>query len=199
MNNGWDRIVQHDAVKNFAVFPMELLIKPLKSSCPRWVCKKCGKARERISKKTYESAHKRGKNYTHRDGTTSLTSSKAVKEGGWNELPALRIKEIETLGWSDCGCNAGFDAGVVLDPFCGRGTVGKVAKQLGLHYILFDVKPEYCEIARLYIGGQKHKLVEYQQKLRSVIICLKNTQKAHLRVCRISSPKSTVRIIGRQI
>ncbi|GAH44525.1 unnamed protein product, partial [marine sediment metagenome] len=72
-----------------------------------------------------EPAHQRGKNYTHRDGTTSLTSSKAVKEGGWNELPALRIKGIETIGWSDCGCDAGWDSGVVLDPFCGRGTTGK--------------------------------------------------------------------------
>ncbi|GAI88531.1 unnamed protein product, partial [marine sediment metagenome] len=74
----------------------------------------------------------------------------------------------ETVGWSDCGCGVGFDSGVVLDPFCGRGTVGKVAKQLGLHYILFDAKPEYCELARLYIGGQKHKLIKYQQKLEGI-------------------------------
>ena len=55
--------------------------------------------------------------------------------------------------------------GVVLDPFCGRGTVGKVAKNLGLHYILFDIKPEYCELARLYIAGQKYKLHRDQSKL----------------------------------
>ena len=56
--------------------------------------------------------------------------------------------------------------GVVLDPFCGRGTVGKVAKRLGLNYILFDIKPEYCELARLYVSGQKRKLIKYQQKLK---------------------------------
>lgn len=152
-------------LEHFSVFPEELLLKPLKSSCPKQVCKKCGIPRERISKKIYEPAHQRGKNYTHREGTNSLTSSKACKEGGWNELPALRIKEIETLGWSDCGCNAGWTSGVVLDPFCGRGTTGKVAKKLGMHYILFDIKPEYCELARLYIGGQKYKVHKTQVKL----------------------------------
>ena len=55
--------------------------------------------------------------------------------------------------------------GVVLDPFAGRGTVGKVAKQQGLHYILFDIKPEYCELARLYISGQKFKIDKDQDKL----------------------------------
>jgi len=55
--------------------------------------------------------------------------------------------------------------GVVLDPFCGRGTVGKVAKDLGLNYVLFDIKPEYCELACLYVNGQKRKLIKYQNKL----------------------------------
>lgn len=57
------------------------------------------------------------------------------------------------------------DGGVVLDPFCGRGTVGKVAKSLGFNYVLFDIKPEYCELARLYVNGQKRKLIKYQNKL----------------------------------
>jgi len=58
--------------------------------------------------------------------------------------------------------------GIVLDPFCGRGTVGKVAKSLGLHYILFDIKPEYCELARLFIGGQKNKIHKNQKKLGGI-------------------------------
>ena len=154
-------------LEHFSVFPEAIVERPLKASCPKQVCKKCGKPRERISKKIYESAHRRGDNYTHREGTDSLTSSKACKEGGWNELPALRIKEIKTLGWTDCGCGEGFDGGVVLDPFCGRGTVGKVAKKLGLHYILFDIKPDYCELSRLYIGGQKYKVPKTQMNLDS--------------------------------
>ena len=55
--------------------------------------------------------------------------------------------------------------GVVLDPFCGRGTVGRVAKELGLNYVLFDLSPDYVELSRLYVSGQKRKLVKGQSKL----------------------------------
>ncbi|HSS38571.1 MAG TPA: site-specific DNA-methyltransferase, partial [Polyangia bacterium] len=43
------------------------------------------------------------------------------------------------------GCPAG---GVVLDPFGGSGTVGEVAEALGRNWILFDLNPEYAELAR---------------------------------------------------
>lgn len=37
---------------------------------------------------------------------------------------------------------------IILDIFAGSGTVGVVAKRLGRDYILIDIKPEYCEMAR---------------------------------------------------
>jgi DNA modification methylase len=42
------------------------------------------------------------------------------------------------------GCPAG---GVVLDPFGGSGTVGRVAEDLGRKWLLFDLSPEYQKIA----------------------------------------------------
>ena len=33
---------------HFAVFPPELVLTPLKSTCPEYICKKCGRAREKI-------------------------------------------------------------------------------------------------------------------------------------------------------
>ena len=38
--------------------------------------------------------------------------------------------------------------GLVLDPFCGSGTICVAAKKLGRKYIGIDINPEYCEIAR---------------------------------------------------
>ncbi len=38
--------------------------------------------------------------------------------------------------------------GVVLDPFCGSGTVGVVALRHNRSFIGIDIKPEYCEMAR---------------------------------------------------
>lgn len=43
------------------------------------------------------------------------------------------------------GCPAG---GVVLDPFGGSGTVGRVAEDNGRQWLLFDLSPKYAEIAK---------------------------------------------------
>lgn len=37
--------------------------------------------------------------------------------------------------------------GLVLDPFCGSGAVGKVAKQLGCHFVGIEADAEYVQIA----------------------------------------------------
>lgn len=151
-------------LEHFAVFPKELIIKPLKASCPTQICKKCGKPRYRITKNhtTYESGSGRsGKKpkgkYKDKEGTGII--GKNLRMGP--------TPNVETIGWSDCGCNASFTSGVVLDPFCGRGTVGRVAKELGLNYVLFDINPDYCELARLYVNGQKRKLIKNQGRLET--------------------------------
>jgi DNA modification methylase len=43
------------------------------------------------------------------------------------------------------GCPYG---GVVLDPFGGSGTTGRVAEDLGRDSILIELNPKYIEIAR---------------------------------------------------
>lgn len=43
------------------------------------------------------------------------------------------------------GCPAG---GLVLDPFAGTGTVGRVAEDLGRRWVLMDINPAYAEIAK---------------------------------------------------
>ena len=44
-----------------------------------------------------------------------------------------------------CGCPIG---GIILDPFGGAGTTGVVAKRLGRNFILIELNPDYCEMAR---------------------------------------------------
>ena len=41
----------------------------------------------------------------------------------------------------------------VLDPFCGSGTTGQVAIQLGRSFIGIELSPEYAKLARARIGG----------------------------------------------
>ena len=42
--------------------------------------------------------------------------------------------------------------GVILDPFAGSGTVGMVANKLNRHAILFELNPDYIEIAKRRCG-----------------------------------------------
>ena len=37
---------------------------------------------------------------------------------------------------------------IILDPFVGSGTTALAAKELGFHYIGFDINEEYVNIAR---------------------------------------------------
>lgn len=52
-----------------------------------------------------------------------------------------KLAQDHILSWSNEG-------NLVLDPMFGSGTVLKMAKQLGRHYIGYEINPKYCEIAR---------------------------------------------------
>lgn len=61
----------------------------------------------------------------------------------------------EFVGYSDCGCGAPFEAGTVLDPFCGSGTTGIVAKKLHRNFIGIELVPKYVEMSRRRIEKVK--------------------------------------------
>jgi len=136
---------------HFSVYPEAICVKPIKSSCPQWVCKKCGKPRERLTKRKGEVIQQWG----------------VRRKKPWfkdkREMPQKIIKEgiYETIGWSDCGCNAGFEPGIVLDPMCGSGTTLVVAKKLGRRFIGMDINPQYCEMARKRLASVPAKLDEW--------------------------------------
>ena len=67
-------------------------------------------------------------------------TTKAVKEAHFATYPEELVEPCIKAG-SRVG-------GVVLDPFFGSGTTGKVAEQLNREYIGIDLNPEYIEIAK---------------------------------------------------
>ena len=133
---------------HFAVFPPELLMKPIKSSCPQQVCKKCGVPRERITQnpdfdysvntENIKDTHKRNINDEKTQSTSALhrTGNEGVFYMG------------KTVGWTKCKCNEGFEPGIVLDPFIGSGTAGIVAKDLNRRWIGIELNPEYIKMAK---------------------------------------------------
>jgi DNA modification methylase len=125
---------------HFAVYPEKLIEPMIRAGCPAEICKKCGKARERITKTDYKS---KGDFSTSNRGT----NGKAVTIKKWGGGI-----EVNTIGWTDCGCNAGFEPGIVLDPFAGAGTTCVAAKKLGRHYIGIELNKAYCQMAEKRIS-----------------------------------------------
>lgn len=56
-------------------------------------------------------------------------------------------QKIKETGYTDCGCGAGFEPGIVLDPFFGAGTTGLTALKLGRDFIGIEQNAEYIKIA----------------------------------------------------
>ena len=130
---------------HFATFPQRLVEPMIKAACPQWICKKCGKARERIIKLgriTAKGGSNKGK----------MAQNKERYQGAECKCVRMIAREHITVGWTDCGCGAGWDSGIVLDPFAGSGTTCLVAKKLGRHYIGIELNPEYVKMARRRVG-----------------------------------------------
>ncbi len=160
----WDITTHSYKEAHFATFPENLVVPMIKAGCPEFVCNKCGKPREPIFepseeyKKILERNKKNGAN--SKDGFPRKDST--IIEGKKLEITQSNIKLDKTLsadykieGYSDCGCNAGFSPGIVLDPFAGSGTTLKVARDLNRNSIGIEIKEEYYKLIekRLFHGN----------------------------------------------
>jgi hypothetical protein len=75
-----------------------------------------------------------------------------VVRAGWRD-PANAPRTV-TLGWEPgCACPARDPVPcVVLDPFCGSGTTGVVARRFGRSFVGTDLNPSYLAMARKRIA-----------------------------------------------
>jgi len=96
---------------HFAVFPVELVRRPLLATCPERVCIGCG---------------------------TAWRRTKQRHHGRLLAVGPLR---------ADCTCRAGWQPGVVLDPFIGAGTVALAAEAHQRDWIGIELNPAYAALA----------------------------------------------------
>ncbi|KKM23810.1 hypothetical protein LCGC14_1611370 [marine sediment metagenome] len=134
---------------HFATFPPKLVEPMIKSGCPEFVCKVCGKPREKIIESKINPKR--------------ITREDKPHLGGLERCPSKDYNSIKNIiGYSDCGCEAEYKSGVVLDIFAGTGTTLKEAFKLGRDYIGFEISKEYCEIAnRVLLGTKNRRLDKY--------------------------------------
>ena len=143
---------------HFATFPPKLIEPCILAGCPEWVCKKCGEPRRRIVEKgkLIQTGHT-AKNPPKYKNTTGGGDKGATC---FSSVPPGMAYENKTTGWTDCGCNAGFDGGIVLDPFMGSGTVAAVAYEHNRHYVGIDLNPDRKIQKRIQDAHDKYALFD---------------------------------------
>ena len=137
---------------HFAVYPEGLIEIPIKAGCPEFICKKCGKARVKV--------------YEYKGGTIGKSwhdHSKDLEEGMHQSLGGLDKQGDKPYqrfdrGYSDCGCNAGFESGIVLDPFMGAGTTALVALKQRKRFVGIEIKQEYIDMSYRRIAKVQQRI-----------------------------------------
>jgi DNA modification methylase len=130
---------------HFATFPEALIEPMIKAGCPGFVCRKCGKARERVYKKgdlVPDAPQYKPRGNNRGDAFVKNAMTPAGSKQGH---PNFHYEKKE-IGLTDCGCNAGFSLGLVLDPFIGSGTTGRVATKLNRNWLGIELNPNYGKL-----------------------------------------------------
>lgn len=123
---------------HFAVYPEELCVRPIQAGCPEFVCKNCGMPKATIFKPTG--------NYLVYGGYGSKTAEHLGVSPS-SSILTKQVQEKAMAGYSDCGCSAEYEPGIVLDPFNGSGTTALTALKLNRRFVGIDSNPEYVEMA----------------------------------------------------
>lgn len=133
---------------HFATFPPKLIEPMVKAGCPEFICKKCGKAREKIFDKELINIR------PHKLKVGAARESVDTNDPYYQPAAFARTgvqgeNQFTHIGYTSCDCPEPkeYEGGIVLDPFCGSGTTAVVAKQLGRNYIGIDISPDYCKMA----------------------------------------------------
>ena len=140
----WEIATQPFPAAHFATFP-EALVEPCikAGTSGRGCCSVCGAPWVRVVEKGEPIPQ------DWAPGTrTKIIEGQGIK----SETSVFKtgvIKPNITIDWQPpCSCSADTVPCVVLDPFGGSGTVGKVARDLNRKAILIEINPDYIKIAR---------------------------------------------------
>lgn len=130
---------------HFAVFPPKLVEPMIKAGCPEQICKKCGTPTSRIYSEQ-RIATRPGLDVGNGKSGTDIDPNSGLHKSDLSKYREQIIRQ--EIGIKSCNCNAGFDSGLVLDPFAGSGTVGLVAAQLARNFVGIEINADYVAMAK---------------------------------------------------
>ena len=143
---------------HFATFPEKLVEPMILSGCPEFVCTKCGKAKRKVYETDYRVDGARPKGQEAKASGCADNNFKSMDF-------AHGYVQHHFKGYTDCGCkDREWRPGIVLDPFAGSCTIGKVAAKLRRDYMMIDLKPEYIEMGEKRVMEGETGLKVKEQK-----------------------------------
>lgn len=128
---------------HYATFPPDLVRDLLRGATSEvGCCEMCGAPWERITEKDVEFTSGSGKSGIKPIGKYNGTEQ---AESGTYDIRMGPVTKTITTGWlKPCTCPTyRLIPAIVCDPFCGSGTVGEVAGELGLRFVGADLSAEY--------------------------------------------------------
>jgi DNA modification methylase len=144
---------------HFAVYPPELIRPLILSSVPRRCCPRCDRGWAAILEGGF-TAHTGKTSSAYEKGSTANRLAllrQAARERGGEYQNSARVVGYRPT----CSCDAKAAAGVpgiVLDPFCGSGTTGEVARECGVRFVGLDISFEYLDEHAMWRAERRHSL-----------------------------------------
>lgn len=136
---------------HFATFNTKLLEIPLNAGCPLYICKQCGWPRIRRMRTSHPISRDDSRNKRPR-----LEEGRVMQEPPEKGWETIKVQQ----GWIECQCHAGWQPGIVLDPFMGAGTTGVAARQRARDFLGIDLSDSYIELANERIAPYLNKKIE---------------------------------------
>lgn len=138
--NVWNLPMGQTSEKHYAVYPPALCERPIAFTCPPFVNPDGSLPRRIVTQIPYDEGKGKIRVFGKHD-TESSQQTKGRQDTGRSYTPKMPV----SLGWEPL--QHPWTPGIVLDPFCGTGTTGRVALSLGRSFIGIDLYKNYCEIA----------------------------------------------------
>lgn len=140
----WQVNTQPSSIKHFALFPVALLSRPIKTCLPNKICKKCGHIVTTISEKEGTSI------YSEQGKPEGIERSEMKWGKSHPNYNPRWWSSDKVIGENICKCkNPEYEGGIVLDPFFGGGTTAiaqRLYKPLA-SFIGIEINKSYIEIA----------------------------------------------------